>query len=151
MSGTIEKLPRCVLDSNVWIHALTEQSQKATYLVDSVLDGRRVAVVSAYIYEEVDVNLERELGAGEYVDQLRTQFAKLMTNPHVEEPDTWDVYDIDLDEVRNSKTAKFLEQVLDIQEKDVPIVFLAWEHSDEEITIYTFDEHFLLSTRIFTV
>jgi len=142
VSGRGDDLPRCVLDSNVWIDALTEESERAVKLMDSVLDGNRTTVVSAYIYEEVTVNLEREFGAGSYVDQLQTYFGELMTSPHIDEPATTDILEMDLDDMRTSDTANFLEDVLQIQEKDVPILFTAWKDLSDHVTIYTADEQF---------
>lgn len=142
MSSRSNELSKCVPDSNVWIKALTEDSRNAISLRKSILSGEQVAIVSAYIYEEVRTNLLREFGAGEYVDELQTQFALLMKSPYIVEPDIEDLREIDLETVRASPEANFLEQVLQVQEKDAPIVTCAWRNCQNVITIYTADRQF---------
>ncbi len=135
-------LDTAVFDSNIWILGITQKNETAEFLVQLVLKKQLKVYVSAYIYDEVFEAFNRSLN-GSDVDRMKTKFANLVaTAEYVDGPTQSDIERMDLERERNRHSVQMMGRVLDIQPKDVPIVYLAWRFRESEPHILTADEPF---------
>ena len=131
-----------VFDSNIWVLAFTGRNELASKYVDDVRDGKMKVAVSAYIYDEVLEAFDRSL-KGAAVDDVQTDFIEFVFNcPSVAGPTQKDIKDMEVEQLRNHPPIQMMGRVLDIQPKDVPIVFLAWRCREDKPNILTADKPF---------
>jgi predicted nucleic acid-binding protein len=134
-----------VLDSNLWVFGLLGQNDRAAATLDEIERGETLSAISAYMVQEVLDAFERipQLSPAQ-CDEAQTAF---LTRMHqmtglLEAPSSRDMTQAILDETRNNTYVRFIAQSLNIQPKDVPILILAYKHSEREPTILTNDEAF---------
>lgn len=130
-----------VFDSSVWVYGMTQSCDDAVQLLESVvIDGRREVAVDAYIFNEVFEGIARSGTEAAAIAELQTRFGEIIHgNQQIRGPDQEAVSALDVDAVRASPKAQMAAQGFDIQAKDVPIVWLAYEYRESEPTIYTSD------------
>jgi len=131
-----------VLDSNIWVHGLTETEGQPRQLLTQLRDHKRERVrVSPYIYEEVRAAFHRS-EKGEEVLTLERKFVNFVQKcEFVDEPEYDAVGEMEIETVRNLSTISALAQVLGCQPKDAPIVVVAHNQPGFS-TIYTTDKSF---------
>ena len=134
-----------ILDSNLWVFGLLGQNERAAAILEDIQRGETVSAINAYMVQEVLNALGRtpQLSPAQR-DEAQTAF---LTRMHqmtglLEAPSSRDMTEAILDETRNNTYVRFIAQSLDIQPKDVPILVLAYKHSEREPTILTNDEAF---------
>ena len=134
-----------VLDSNLWVFGLLGQNDRAAAILDEIEHSETLSAINAYMVQEVLDAFERtpQLSPVQR-DEAQTPF---LTRMHrmtglLEAPSSRDMTQAILDETRNNIYVHFIAQSLDIQPKDVPILVLAYKHSEREPTILTNDEAF---------
>ena len=134
-----------VLDSNLWVFGLLDQNDRAAATLDDIERGETPSAINAYMVQEVLDAFERtpQLSPAQR-DEAQTAF---LTRMHrmtglLEAPSSRDMTQAILDETRNNTYVRFIAQLLDIQPKDIPILVLAYKHSEREPTILTNDEAF---------
>lgn len=129
-----------ILDSNIWIRALTSTSRQAENLVDEARKGQREIAVNAYIYEEVVEGLKR---SQKNTGPQQTVFAQTLTNcQYIHGPSQAAVSRISLKQVRSLPPIQLIGEILDIQAKDAPIVSFASIYRGNNPTIHTMDKPF---------
>ena len=110
-----------VLDSSVWIYAITRTCDDAVAVVDQVLDGDLRVAVDAYVFNEVIEGIERSGSTYDAITEAQTRFAEIVHgSPAVQEPTQRRVQALDLDTVRSDERVQLLGLTWDIQPKDVP-------------------------------
>ena len=134
-----------ILDSNLWVFGLLGQSDHAARILDDIERGETLSAINAYMVQEVLNAFERtpQLSPAQR-DEAQTTFLARMHRMTglLEAPSSRDMTQTILDETRNNTYVGFIAQSLDIQAKDVPIVMLAYKHSERNPTILTNDEAF---------
>lgn len=134
-----------ILDSNLWVFGLLGRNDRTAGTLDDIQRGETVSAINAYMVQEVLDALERtpQLAPAQR-DEAQTAF---LTRMHqmtglLEAPSSRDMTEAILDETRNNIYVRFIAQSLDIQRKDVPLLVLAYKHSERNPTILTNDEAF---------
>lgn len=132
-----------VFDSCIWIYAVTQTCPNAVDLVDTIIydrDAPRVAV-SAYIFNEVIEGITRSAPDNQAMNEAHTRFSEMVhDNQRIIAPPQDRVEAIDLHEVRRRPYVRMMATSYDIQPKDVPVVYFAYQHADDTARIYTSDE-----------
>lgn len=134
-----------ILDSNLWVFGLLGHNDRAAAILDNIQCGERVSAINAYMVQEVLNAFERTPQlAPPQCDEAQTAFLSRMHQMTglLEAPSSRDMTHAILDETRNNTYVRFIGQSLDIQPKDVPLLVLAFKHSQRDPTILTNDEVF---------
>lgn len=132
-----------VLDSSVWIYAITYTCEDAVAVVDQVINSEFRVAVDAYVFNEVIEGIERSGSGYDEISEAQTRFAEIVHgNPAIQEPTQHRVQALDLDTVRSDERVQLLGLTWGIQPKDVPIVQLAYRQSSEPTVIFTSDQDF---------
>lgn len=139
-----------VYDSNIWIFGLTRTCAQAVDLLEEAIYGNRQAGVSAYIYDEVMINLQRSEHSQEVIDRAQTRFAEILHgNPSIHGPSEEEIAQMNVDAIRSDPTVQTMGTALGIQPKDVPVVVFAQQcatsnrgQGGQTTTIYTADYEF---------
>ncbi|MFB6176740.1 MAG: type II toxin-antitoxin system VapC family toxin [Halobaculum sp.] len=134
-----------VLDSNLWIRALTAEEYGESVLEDVLANPDRTVWISAYIYREVVRNLDRIERSRSEIDRLQTRFVELVhDSENVRSPSRTEIERLDVREVRSRQSVLALAAGFDVQPKDAPVLSFGYVCSvdSEQTTIRTADESF---------
>lgn len=143
-----------VLDSNVWVYAVTAKKRPVEIYTEShgivrifedILTGNHRTAITPYIATEVEDACRRSNRvSGPDIDDAITRFYAIAQQcSHIRTEFTQaDLERLDLDSCRDSSHNQLLGRVLDIQPKDVPILLLAYDSYFLEPTILTDDSDF---------
>ena len=136
-----------VFDSNIWIYALTRTCEPAIELVDQAVHTPVHVGVSAYIFDEVMLNLQRSAQPTDVVNRAQTRFADLVYGKHtIHGPTQAEIEQMDVERQRRDPRVQAMGEAFGIQEKDVPIVVYAHQcaRTGDSVptTIYTADREF---------
>lgn len=136
-----------VFDSNIWIYGLTGKCDDAVSLVEKAVTTPFHVGVSAYIFEEVIVNLQRSSHSHETITRLQTRFADIVHGNHtIHGPTQEQIAQLDLETHRTDPRVQAMGEAFGIQNKDVPVVVFARQCAQRPdapmTTIYTADEGF---------
>lgn len=134
-----------ILDTNLWVFGTLGTDQRAESLLDDIERGRQVSAINAYMLEEALAAFDRVPGLSPRErDDVKTTFCTRLTRMTglLDAPSSRDVSDTILTEHRRATHVQLLGRVLDVQPKDVPILVLAFSHTDREPTILTNDASF---------
>ena len=132
-----------VLDSSVWIYALTRTCKPAVELVEDVLAGDLQVTVDAYIFNEVVAGLERSGSDSQAISDAQTRFAEIVyRSESISEPTQRQVEQLSLDVLRLDDRTQLLGTTWGIQPKDVPVVVHAYSQPTDPTRIFTSDEAF---------
>lgn len=134
-----------VLDTNLWIRALTADEYGDSVLETVLADPNRTVRISAYIYREVVRNLDRVEKSRPEIDRLKTRFVELVhDSDSVHSPSRAEIEQLDLRETRSRRSVVTLAAGFDIQPKDAPVLSFGYVCSadSEQTTIRTADESF---------
>ena len=138
-----------ILDSNLWVFGLLGQNDHAVEILDDIEPGETLSAINAYMVQEVLNAFERtpQLSPAQCDEAQTTLLARMhrMTGL-LGAPSSRDMTQTILDETRNNTYVGFIAQSLDVQAKDVPILMLAYKHSERNPTILTNDESFAQCT-----
>lgn len=132
-----------ILDSNVWIHAVTVGGE-SQHLLEEIIYGSQQSVVNAYISEEVRCNIDnnREIDRDLRDRALEQFFSTVSQCPDIRDPELEAVEQMDLDAEQEQTYNELIGALGDIQAKDAPILTLAYRFLAYQPTIYTNDEEF---------
>lgn len=134
-----------VLDTNVWVFGTLGTHERAVTLLDEIESGETTSAINAYMVQEALDAFDRTPGlSATQRDTLKTQFLTRLVRMTglVEAPSSRDVSSSVLETRRSATRTQLIARILDIQPKDVPILVLAFDHSEREPTILTNDEKF---------
>lgn len=132
-----------VLDTNIWIHAVTVGG-KSKSLVDEIVFGDQRATVGAYIHEEVRENIDNDHSIDREIrDQALEQFyATVFQCPAIRTPELDTIEQLELETERQKAHNKLIGTFGDIQTKDAPILTHAYQCLTYKPTIVTNDKEF---------
>lgn len=132
-----------ILDSNIWIHAVTVGGESET-LLNEIIHGDRRAAIGPYINEEVRCNIDDDhsIDRGVRDTALEKFYRAIVKCPDIQNVDREDVGDVDLESVREKAHYKLIGAFGGIQAKDAPILTLAYRFLTHRPTIVTNDEEF---------
>lgn len=143
-----------VLDSNVWIYAITAderpveldtESLGVVRLFDDFLAGKRDSVVTAYMAVEIERGCQRSdrVSSANLDATLTELYAMLGRCESVRTPfDGNDIGEVTLSEQRTRPCNRLVGELLDIQTKDVPIFLPAYDRYDDGPVVLTADAEF---------
>lgn len=142
-----------VLDSNLWIYALSTdrpvevetESLGTLELFEDLVSGRYVSVVTAYMAAEIERGCRRsDRLSGTEVDAALTKlYAMLGRCESIRTPfDSDDVSETTLSAHRNRTCNRLVGDLLDIQTKDVPILLPAYDCGRDHPVVLTADAEF---------
>lgn len=138
-----------ILDTNLWVFGTLGTHAQAVEWLDAIEAGETTSAINAYMVQEALDAFDRTpgLSAAER-DALKTEFLTRLVRMTglIEAPSSRDFSESVLDDRRSSTRIQLIARILDIQSKDVPIVVLAFEHSEREPTILTNDATFAALT-----
>ncbi|ADB63990.1 hypothetical protein Htur_5103 (plasmid) [Haloterrigena turkmenica DSM 5511] len=132
-----------ILDSNVWIHAVTIGGESES-LVNEIVHGEQTAAVDPYINEEVRCNIDEDHSVNRRLrDQALEKFYRAITKcPDIHNVDSERVSEMNLEAEREKSYYKLIGAFGDIQAKDAPVLTLAYQFLTHRPTIYTNDREF---------
>lgn len=111
-------------------------------MLQEVWDGDRSVAVSAYIYDEVFEAFDRDL-SGADIQQAKNNFSNLMfKSQYVDGPKTEEIENMDLHRVRHAAVPTMMSRIIGVEAKDIPILVSAWQHREDEPTVFTADRPF---------
>jgi predicted nucleic acid-binding protein len=135
-----------VFDSNIWIYGLTRTCDDAVTLVEEAINTTYHVGVSAYIYDEVMLNLQRSEHDRETIERVQTRFADIVYgNETIHGPTHEEIKQMDVEAWRRDQRVQTMGEILGIQDKDVPIVVYARQcaqNQDSPTVIHTADHDF---------
>ncbi|QCS42134.1 hypothetical protein [Natrinema versiforme] len=133
-----------ILDSNLWIHALTVGGGYPDECIERFRNERELSAVSAYIFSEVAQNIDSDTTIeSETRDDAIQRFSALLYNCRaIRSCPQAEIRDMDLEAERAESYNKAIGDLAKIQPKDVPIFTLAYQTKDQQPTVCTDDESF---------
>jgi hypothetical protein len=142
-----------VLDSNLSIHALSTErpvevdteSLGAVTLFGDLVSGRYGSVVTAYMATEIERGCRQSdrLSGAEVDSALTKLYAMLERCESIHTPfDSDDLGETTLTKHRNRTCNRLVGDLLDVQTKDVPILFPAYDRHDDGPVVLTADAEF---------
>lgn len=133
-----------ILDSNLWIHALTIGRGYPDDCVDRFLNQTESSAVNAYIHREVVENIDADTSVPREVrnDAIQRFCALVDKCPVIESCSQASIRDMDLDSEREAAYNNLIGALVDIQAKDAPVFTLAFRNRERKPTICTNDESF---------
>lgn len=130
-----------IFDSNVWALGLAQAQPDAEQLVKEAKNGTRDVVLNAYLFEEVFQVFQQSYP--QQANSLQTAFSQLARNrPNIDCPPHQAVSQMHLQSERDKVKHRFVGEILGVQPKDTPIVYLARRQRLSNPTIHTFDKPF---------
>lgn len=138
-----------ILDTNLWVFGTLGTHAQAVDWLDAIEAGETTPAINAYMVQELLDAFDRTpgLSAAER-DAFKTEFLTRLVRMAglLEAPSSRDISESMLADRRSSTRIQLIARILDIQPKDVPIVVLAFEHSERKPTILTNDATFAALT-----
>lgn len=134
-----------ILDTNLWVFGTLGTHEQAGDWLDAIETGETTSAISAYMVQEALDAFDRTPGiSAAERDAFKTEFLTRLVRMTglLEAPSSRDISESVLADRRSSTRIQLIARILNIQPKDVPIVVLAFEHSDREPTILTNDATF---------
>ena len=134
-----------ILDTNLWVFGTLGTDERPESLLDEIERGQRLSAINAYVLEEALAAFDRTPGlTSTERDEIKTRFLTRLTRMAglLEVPSSHEVSDTLLADRRRDVHVRLLGRVLDVQSKDVPVLVLAFFHSEREPTILTNDASF---------
>lgn len=143
-----------ILDSNVWIYAITADERPIELetealgivrLFDDLLDGKYDSLVTPYMAVEIEHGCERSdrVPSANLDATLTELYGLLGTCESIRTPfDTDDLGETTLSEQRERTCNRLVGELLDIQTKDVPVFLPAYDHYTDNPVVLTADAEF---------
>lgn len=137
-----------ILDSNLWIHALTIGRGYPDECVDRFLNQTESSAVNAYIYREVVENIDTDTSVPKDVrnDTIQRFCALVDKCPAIESCSQASISEMNLDNEREAAYNNLIGALVDIQAKDAPVFTLAFKNRERQPTISTNDKSFAAFT-----
>lgn len=133
-----------ILDSNVWIHAVTIDGGRSDTLVERIISGDESGAISAYMFEEVRRNIDSDHSVPRRQrDAALEEFAAVVSQcPAIACATQQEIESVSLSDERGRAYYRLIGAMGDIQTKDAPVLTLAYDYVDSQPTVLTDDRSF---------